>query len=76
MSLGLRGYLSRLGGRTDPETPSSRQDTEHETPTVLYSCPACKRTYISEEMDSCSKCGMSVTRIPSEHELGLSAGRS
>lgn len=69
MSQRLRTWLSRLGGRTLAEPPSSRDDSKDEVTTALYSCSACERTYISEEMDGCSKCGESVTQIPTEREL-------
>lgn len=69
MSQRLRTWLSRLGGRTQAEPSASRHDSENEATTVLYSCPACKIIYISEEMDACSKCRESVTQIPTEREL-------
>lgn len=68
MSLCLRMWLSRLGGRTQAEPPASRDDAEDEVTTALFSCAACERTYISEAMDACSKCGASVTQIPTERE--------
>ena len=75
MSRRLNTWLSRLGGPTQAETPSSRDDSEDEATTALFSCPACETTYISEEMDACSKCGASVTQIPTEREFALSTSQ-
>ena len=75
MSQLLRTWLSRLSGPTQAETPPSRDDSEDEATTALFSCPACETTYISEGMDACSKCGESVTQIPTERELALSTSQ-
>lgn len=76
MSQRLRTWLSRVGGRTQAESPAPRHGSENKTTTALFSCPACERTYISEVMDACSKCGESVTQIPTERELLLSTSRT
>ena len=76
MSRRLHTWLSRLGVRTQAEPQSSRQNSEDEATTALYSGPACETTYISEEIDACSKCGESVTQIPTERELALSTNRT
>ena len=46
------------------------QETERE-PTRLYRCDSCDVTYISDEMDTCARCGSSVETTPTEAELGL-----
>jgi len=76
MSRRLHTCLSRLGGRTRAETPTSRDDPENEITTALFSCPVCERTYISKAMDACSKCGGSVAQIPTERELAVSTNRT
>ncbi len=76
MSRRLHTWLSRLSGRTQAETLPTRDDSEDEVTTALFSCPVCERTYISKAMDACSKCGESVTQIPCERELALSTSRT
>lgn len=35
----------------------------------LFHCDRCDVTFISREMDSCSRCGRAIEETPSEHEL-------
>jgi|AntDeeMetagen681_2_1112603.scaffolds.fasta_scaffold44180_2 hypothetical protein len=72
MNQRLRIWHFRLGGRTQDEPPASRHDSESEATTALFSCAVGERTYISKAMDACSKCGESVTHIPTERELARS----
>ncbi len=76
MSQRLHTWLSRFSGRTQAEPSVSHHDSENEATTALYWCAACEITDTSEEMDACSKCGESVTQIPTERELALSTSRT
>lgn len=62
MSRRLHTWLSRLGGRTHAEPPTSRHDSDDEATTALFSHPVCEGTSFSKAMDACSKCGESVTQ--------------
>jgi rubrerythrin len=55
------------GGRTDQVSG----ETERQTSTTLYECPACETVYISEGMESCPECGDGVEHVPDEREIGL-----
>ena len=46
------------------------QETERE-PTRLFRCDSCNVTYISDEMDTCTRCDAPVETTPTETELGL-----
>ena len=76
MSRRLHTWVSRLGGPTQDDTPPSREGSEDEATTTLFSTSACEATYISEEMDACSGCGEPVTQVPTERELPLSNSRT
>lgn len=68
MTGGIRGLTRTLFGRGEGSDDAS---ADAGVSTALYTCPSCGRTYISEEMESCSNCDEAVERTPNKHELGI-----
>lgn len=51
-------------------TPESKQETTEWT-TRLFHCGSCDSTFVSEHMEQCSECAVSVESVPTESDLGL-----
>jgi len=51
-------------------TPESEQETTERT-TRLFYCYSCDSTFVSEQMEQCSKCAVAVESVPTESDLGL-----
>jgi len=56
----------------DDAAESAEQSTSREQRTTeLFHCGSCGTTYVSREMESCSKCETPVESVPTEQDLGL-----
>ncbi|WP_254861874.1 hypothetical protein [Halovivax gelatinilyticus] len=66
----LSGYIDR-GDSADADRPS-REETN---PSVeLYSCTACRTTYIQNDLETCPNCEQRVESTPRFDELGIRTG--
>ena len=54
----------------DRRRPDSDDGAEART-TNLYHCEPCDTTYVSDGLDTCSRCGGSLERVPTEQDLGI-----
>lgn len=61
-----------VGFFTGMEPTNERHVTDDETKsTDLYTCTACKETYITDDMEACPNCGDAVELTPSFSELDI-----
>ncbi|MFC3959648.1 hypothetical protein [Halovivax cerinus] len=70
MTEGIRAYVAKRA-----TSPDDERETDERSATALYSCGNCERTYITEGMTDCPRCGEAVDREPSFAELGLAVDR-
>lgn len=57
----------------EEQQDEAEEETEpgEDVTTTIYSCERCDRTYVSEEMETCSRCGETVEAVPNKYDLGL-----
>lgn len=74
----IQTVVARTKDLFDSEESPAGEESEEESSepgddvtTTIYSCERCDRTYVSEEMDTCSRCGESVEAVPNKYDLGL-----
>lgn len=63
-------FVSRTRGLFGWNGQETEQTTD-DVSTTLFRCERCNRTYVSEAMDACSRCGDEVEAVPDETDLGL-----
>lgn len=71
MAWDIPKLLYNLVGKKQSKQTDQQVESDGGLSTKLYSCPDCETTYISDGMESCSKCNGSVEQIPSERDLGF-----
>ena len=57
------------GEAASNEAASNRRESA--VTTTVYRCQECDRTFVSEEKETCSQCGVAVTAGPNEYDLGI-----
>lgn len=65
----IESLLTVFGIRSSQLT-TVNSEHDGDLSTVLYWCPDCELTYISEEMNTCASCDASVETVPTERDLG------
>ena len=57
-------------GEPDRRQPNSDDGAEART-TNLYQCEPCGTIYVSDGLDTCTRCDNSLEQVPTEQDLGI-----
>lgn len=63
--------VTRVREALSGDTPGAESQSDAPRATRLYHCASCGTTYVSDEMESCSRCDTVVETVPTEQDLGL-----